>query len=68
MRLLPASGLSTVAILFVQGFELAGRPFYGFVCAGFLRNRERTARTPDPNGGLRVLSPPARQAPDARAA
>ncbi len=55
MRLLPASGLATVAILLVLRFELAGGLLYGFVCALFLRRRERTARTQDPKAGLPVL-------------
>ncbi len=68
MRLLPASDLATVAILLVLGFELAGSLLYSFVCALFLRRRERTAGTPDLKRGLPVLPLPARNAPDARKA
>jgi len=68
MRLLPASNLSTVAILLVLGFELAGSLLCSFVCALFGRRRERTARTPELRGGLPVLPLPVRYAPDARKA
>jgi hypothetical protein len=68
MGLLSASDVSTVAILLVLGFEFAGGLLYGFVFTFFLRRRERTARIPDPKGGLPVLSLPERHAHDARKA
>ena len=68
MRLLPASDVSTLGILLILGFELSAGLLFGFVCVFLLRRRERTARTPDPKGGLRVLQLPARPAPDARKA
>jgi hypothetical protein len=67
MRPLPASDVSTVAILLILGYELLGGLLYGFVVAFIVRRRERT-RPPDPRGGLRVLPLATRHTHDARKA